>query len=350
MTLPHRVALGLALGIALQFALTLTERTALAQPSAIDRAAAEALFNQALALMDAGNPTEACPKLEESQRLDPGVGTLLYLGACYEKLGRTASAWATFTDASYAAKDAGQTDRETVAKENAARLEASLSKLVIEVQAPDTKGLQVTRDGEAINPALWGSAMPVDPGTRNVEATAPGKQTWNGQIDVPAGPATVKLSIPPLEDAVVAPVAAPPPEPQPAARAAPPEPPPAATPRDGDPGKQQRLWGWIGIGGGGAIALGGGVFAVLAVSDNLRADDACRRSDPTLCGERGVTLGDSAHTKANVATALGGVGGALAVTGLVLLLTAPEADDSALLSLTPTWTASGAGVRLEGSY
>ena len=60
---------------------------------------ADALFDEGLKAMDAGDHAAACAKFGESQRLDPAAGTLLHLGNCYEKVGKTASAWATFLDA-----------------------------------------------------------------------------------------------------------------------------------------------------------------------------------------------------------------------------------------------------------
>src|SRR6185369_16874031 len=93
-----------------------------------DKAAAEALFNHAKQLVKEGKLSEACPKFEESLRLDPGIGTLLYLADCLEKSGKTASAWARFLEAAAAAKAANQADRETKARQRAAALEPKLSR------------------------------------------------------------------------------------------------------------------------------------------------------------------------------------------------------------------------------
>src|SRR5262245_33706896 len=94
-------------------------RVALAQRPA-DRAAAGALFDEATRALAARNCTEAAKKLEASQKLDGGIGTLLYLADAYEKCGRLASAWATFREAAYTAKAANQADRERIGRARAA--------------------------------------------------------------------------------------------------------------------------------------------------------------------------------------------------------------------------------------
>ena len=64
-------------------------------PTSTDKVAAEALFEEGRRLVAAGSFVDACPKFADSQRLDPSPGTLLNLASCYEKLGRSATAWAT---------------------------------------------------------------------------------------------------------------------------------------------------------------------------------------------------------------------------------------------------------------
>src|SRR5882757_7685464 len=93
-----------------------------ARAQSADKATAEVLFNQGRALLAEGKLAEACPKLAESLRLDTGIGTMLYLAECYERSGKTASAWAEFREAQATASKEGDA-REHIAKDRADLLE-----------------------------------------------------------------------------------------------------------------------------------------------------------------------------------------------------------------------------------
>jgi hypothetical protein len=59
---------------------------------AADPPAAQALFERGKTLLDQRRVDDACRAFEESQRLDPGIGTLFHLADCEERRGRTATA------------------------------------------------------------------------------------------------------------------------------------------------------------------------------------------------------------------------------------------------------------------
>src|SRR4051794_17555175 len=79
-----------------------------AQGRAEKAAAAQVLFDDAMQLVKKGKATEACPKLEESQRLDPAMATQFRLAECYQQTGRIASAWSVFIEVADSAKQAGR--------------------------------------------------------------------------------------------------------------------------------------------------------------------------------------------------------------------------------------------------
>src|SRR4051812_40558717 len=69
-----------------------------------DPVAAQAAFEDAMALMVAKRYREACSRFEVSQRLDPGMGTQFRLAECYANLGRVASAYRLYSEVMEAAK------------------------------------------------------------------------------------------------------------------------------------------------------------------------------------------------------------------------------------------------------
>jgi hypothetical protein len=171
------------LGLALVASLALV---AVPVPARADDAAvAEALYQEGRRLMEEGNYQAACMKLEESQRLDPGTGTLWHLARCYEKTGRTASAWAKYREAAYEARKHHEPAKVQAAIEAANRLEEQLSRLTVEVPAESRiKGLVVTRDGAEVGPGAWGTPMPVDRGHHLLRVNAPGHYPWEKSVEI----------------------------------------------------------------------------------------------------------------------------------------------------------------------
>lgn len=317
---------------------------ALAQ-SASEKAAAEALFDQGVELLKKGEFQTACKKLEKSQSVDPGIGTLLYLGECYKKLGRTASAWATFREASSKAYAAGESERAEAGASRANALEPELSYVSFEV-AEETSalpGLKVTQGNHQVSPALFGTKVPVDPGELKVVASAPGHESFEIALRILKGPAETTLSIPVLPNL-------PPSEVDEREKAAATNQPKHHTSsvedRGPKPGASQRGAG-IGLGIVGIAGLGAGAaFGILAINKDNQADDVCGETscDP---GSNGYDLSDTARTFATISTIGIAAGAALVVGGVVLYLTAPSSKSTALL-VSPT--VGGGQFSLAGSF
>jgi hypothetical protein len=291
------------------------------------KVAAEQLFDDAIKLMKAGNYDAACPKLADSQRLDPAANTLLNLAACYEKQGRTASAWETYKEAEAAERDAHKDQYMQLAHDRAAALEARLPRLTITAASKPVDGTVIKLDGGAVPMSQWGSPVPVDPGKHTVEVSAPSKKTWTKEITIGTEAATTpaSLDVPALEDAPVATTTSTPPQ---TTTSTPPPPttttstPPAGADRGGM--SSQRVTALV-IGGlGVAGVIVGSVFGIEAGSKNSDSKGNCRTTDPNLCNSTGVSQRDDARTFGNISTVAIGVGAAAVVGGVVLWLTAPS--------------------------
>jgi hypothetical protein len=152
-------------------------------------AGAEALFREGRTLIKQGKLEAGCDKLEASEKLESSVGTLLNLGDCREKLGKLASAWAAFRKAEATAKrDGKDKKRQQEAKRRALKLEPDLAKITVQV-GPKSKseGLVIKRDGEVVDPELYGTAIVVDPGNHTVVAEATGHKAWKHEVSVGKG-------------------------------------------------------------------------------------------------------------------------------------------------------------------
>jgi len=329
---------------------------AFAEASAGQKAAAESLFDDALKAMKSGHFAEACPKLEESERIDPAIGTLLYLAECYEKTGRTASAWATFREAASAAQAQGETERTRKAAERADRLQPTLSKLTLKV-VPETAqiaSLRVTRDNVVIAKTLFGVALPVDPGKYHIVASADGYQSYEADIEVLGNADSKALEIPALAQSTTAPVAAA--AAVPATQNAPPAsaqtapPPPNPPPASGSNGLRTAAYvtGALGV-----VSLGVGTyFGVKAISKNNDAKDHCPAGN-TCNDPAGESLTNDAQSAATVSNITIGIGAAFVVAGVVLYLTSAPKEkpaNSAHLEMHPLVGRDLAGIGFGGAF
>jgi len=328
--MPRRHGPATLIAAAALLAFSLAPRPGHAQGGA--NAAAQALFDEGKALMAAGKASEACPRFEESQRIDPGSGTLINLALCYEKTGRIASAWSAYSDAAAAARISGNVDRERYAREHAATLAPKVSKLTVTVPEDSrVPGLVVTRDGLELGTVQWGLAIPADSGTHELVAKAPGYETWQTKVEVAAKATTATVTVPKLvaapEPVAAAPVAT-------VAAEPPPEPPPPA-PAEGAQSSGlggQRIAALV-VGGVGVAGIAvGSIFGVQAMKKKKTVDNDC---DGSVCETNtGVTAGEDGYSAARISTISMIAGGACLAGGVVLWLTAPK--KSASVGLGPT--------------
>lgn len=286
------------------------------------KAAAQALFDEGRSLVAHQQFAEACPKFAESQRLDPGIGTELWLADCYENNGQVASAWASFKEAAAAAA-LGHDKRESVARDRAAALEAKIPHLMVVVSdAAASQGLEVRRDGLIMASTAWGFAVPVDPGAHTVAASAAGRVPWSTTVQVAARADTLQVTIPALEDVPPTVAVQEPGAVRPDAVEAPPtETPP--THDTGGAGNAQRLSAAL-LAGAGLLGIGVGTFFSFDAKSTYDASNQGGLCLNNQCLPTGLHDRSQANQQALVATLAMGIGAGAVVSGGALYLFAPR--------------------------
>jgi hypothetical protein len=295
---------------------------------------AEKLFGDGDALMKQGKFAEACDTFEASNRIEARAGTLIRLGECREANHQLASAWSAYKDALVRVKDPKKKD---IATKKVAELEPRLSYLTVAV-APDarTDGLAITRNGTALDPALWNRALPVNGGEYTVVARAPGKADWKATVTVPDEKGKIAVDVPKLQE----PGAAGPKPPVTTTTTAP-RPPPSDDDRDEPTPGPSRWTGKRKI----AVALGGvavvniAIGALLGSAANGKKDDAYELCpDPQVaCNDADTAnkLLDEGDARALQANIVWGIAGAAAIAGGVLWVVGKPTGDHRV-SVTPT--------------
>lgn len=307
----------------------LTSLTAQAAAQSRQRPAAQRaqdLFDVAMKMMDAGDYKPACPLLEQSDKLDPGMGTRFRLAECYEKTGRLAGAWQLFTAVAEAARIERVSDREQVARDRAAALAPKLPRLVLNVppEVSTLIGLEVRFRGEKIFPDRWGVPLPADLGEQALEVRASGKKTWRQTVKFEKPQQSQTVTIPMPEDGQDEPESAAETPQEQKLEPQPEQEPEATGPFLGIHWTPQRI-GAVAAGGVGVLGLTlGTIFGASAASQWGDAQDTCEGGDFTRCSPAGVTKAEDASTAATVSTVSFVIGLAGLGAGAYLWFTAPR--------------------------
>ncbi|HEX3345352.1 MAG TPA: hypothetical protein VHS09_12300, partial [Polyangiaceae bacterium] len=277
----------LALGVALAGA----ARADVAARTREDVARAEARFHAGEQLFDDKQYEAACAAFEESERLDPQLGTLLNLAFCQERLGKTATAWRAYGLAAVWAEERAQHDRAAWALGRAVEVSRRVPLVLLTV--PSTaNGYTIELDGIPVAPTSWGTPLAVDPGDHVVLVTARGHRGRQLGLRVPEGPVALDLTIPPLDvgtEMVLGPALAP-------------------APREGPHRSSGRLV--LGLAGIGVGVVAAGVGSYFGMRTFQKKNDAAGHCAGIECDATGVSLEEDAHRSATASTVAFVVGGA----------------------------------------
>lgn len=244
---------------------------------------AEMLFREGRRAADSGNFALACEKFEASHKVQPAPGTLLNLADCEESRGQLTRAWHDFLALADALPESDE--RKAVALERARTLERSMPRLRVRL-ARASFDARVFRDGVELGDMTLGVALPVDPGRHFVIVQEPGFRERAYTIVVRRGEER-DLQV---EHGVAA--------------------------HGPDP---RRVIGWTLAGvGAGSLAAGAitGVFALTNLSASNAQCPNGKCTDP-----KGLAQHDQARNFAIASDVLLGVGAALVVTSIVVLVT-----------------------------
>lgn len=269
-----------------------------------------ALFEEGRKLHLEGKHAEAVLKLSQVVAIRKSPQALRALGLAELDAGRVAHARLHFAEALAIARESGPPAEVEPAKKALDQSAALVGRVTVSLPAEAVDGT-FKIDGEPL--VLQGGAVEVDPGTHTITAEASGKEPFSKTVAVAAGKSA---------DVVV-----------------------VLAPRASSP---RRTIGIAAMGVGAAGLVAGGVTGVLAIGAHDELSKTCANG---LCPDGDTAKIDAYHTLGLVSTVSLIAGGALAVGGAILWVTAPHAQAPAsrgAVRVTPYVGLGSAGVR--GSF
>lgn len=318
----------LRLSLALLAALSLGSGLATAQdgPSAADRATARRLATEGQIALKKNDFDTAADRFERANDLLGAPTFLVRLARARVGQGRLVEAYETYRKVirEGVESDAPEAFRRALAeaKVEVKQVEPRLAWVSVNVVGANPNKVEVRLNNAVIPSAALGAQRPVDPGTLQAKATADGYRTAEAEVQLAEGE-----HLPAIELKMIA-------LPQQNAIAVTDNGNPMMTADGGEPAFiSQSTLGYLTLGLGGVGLAVGGVTGLLAYSRHEALLDLCQDRDGNYCriadssgDKRKQALQDKRDMKlfADTATISFIAGGALAATGLILLITAPD--------------------------
>lgn len=288
---------------------------------------ADKLFQEALALKEAGKAAEACAKFEQAlSSNNNAVGTLLNVAKCDEDAGRIATAVKRYSQARDIAREHSMDEHRTAAEGRIAAIGDRVPRLTVAF-TERLEGMKLVIDDEVVpSDAETTNELRLDPGTRHIVVTAPGRLPYSVNVELKESKLAV-IAIPKLGHPVTV-------------------------------TKARRTVGKILTFSGAALAGTGVLLGWIANRDYEAyvgpsgSMKACTQESPSstpLCNAEGYQHTGEARQLGLVGSIVG-IGGLAALgLGVVLWFTAPQ-ETAQRISVVPAVTSDSAGIAAVGRF
>jgi hypothetical protein len=293
------------------------------------------LYRQARELQQAGKAKEALERSLEAYRVAPTPVTGLFAALLLEQAGRLVEARETARAVGGMAPSPRETDKGRDARQQAGSVASSLDARIPKIAvAGQPAGTQVLLDGRALAASDSGAWRGVDPGVHALVVKLGDRTCTTVHLTLGEGEErTLDLhdaGVACQGDAGGAAGPAPAPPPQQPASTRPPPPPPAAPPATEPPGAGDGAGTWriagIGLTTAGVVTVA--VGGALALSAKHDYDAVAGECSPVGCTQDGFDARNAARSRGDVASAVMGIGAAVAVGGALLWIFAPTTGDA----------------------
>jgi hypothetical protein len=282
-----------------------------------DASDAETLFNEGQKAKEAGNTAQACAKFKQSlEKNRNAVGTILNVALCFEQEGKIATAYKLYREAKDRAHEGGFAEHEKAAHERQAKLGVDVPHVAIAFAEP-ARDMKLVVDDQIVD-VNHADDVEIDPGTRTIVVSAPGRVTYTTKITIGKG-----------EHKAV------------------------AIPKLGSPvsGGRAGVGKVLTFSGAGLVAVGIGVglYARHKYNDQFPTHCSDPDADRPTCDQTGYANTQNARTLGWVGTGVGIAGLAAAGIGVFLWFTAPQSE-STHVAIVPTVSPDVAGLAAIGSF